>query len=74
MHAHWHSPTRHYTAHLQQDLFGTWVLVRAWGSRSSRHGNACVEPFSSHGDGLSAFADVVNRRLKRGYQLVAWQN
>ena len=34
--ARWESATRWYTFVLEPDLFGTWVLTRRWGSRSSR--------------------------------------
>lgn len=32
----WESATRWYTVVLEPDLFGTWVLTRCWGSRSTR--------------------------------------
>jgi predicted DNA-binding WGR domain protein len=59
---------RYYTAHLTQDLFGDWVLVRAWGSLDSRHGSMQTEWMASQSAGLAALDSLDKRRRARHYQ------
>jgi len=71
MRAHWQTPTRHYSVELRQDLFGTWVLTRAWGSRSSRRGSGSTTPAADQEAGRAMVAAEARRRTQRGYRLVA---
>jgi hypothetical protein len=64
---HYLSPTRHYTALLHQDLFGQWVLTKAWGARGSKLGRVVDVPCRDYAEGLAGLEAVSRRREKRGY-------
>jgi hypothetical protein len=61
---------RYYHAHLDNDLFGGWTLVLAWGGLRNRRGNMLVNPVSSYEDGLQRIQAIDKRRGRRGYCLV----
>ena len=63
--------TRYYQLHLEQDLWGAWILTRVNGRRNSRLGRALMTWPGSFEAGLSALAGSAKRRRLRGYALVA---
>ena len=63
--------TRYYQLHLEQDLWGAWILTRVNGRRNSRRGRALMTWPSSFESGLSALAGSAKRRRLRGYTLAA---
>ena len=63
--------TRDYQLHLEQDLWGAWILTRVNGRRNSRLGRALMTWPSSFESGLSALAESAKRRRLRGYSLAA---
>jgi len=58
---------RYYHAHLDNDLFGGWTLVLAWGGLRNRRGNMQVNAVSSYEDGLQRLQTIDKRRRRRGY-------
>jgi hypothetical protein len=66
----WRHPDkrRYYSARLERDLFGTWVVRRVWGSLDSRLGGMRCEPVASFGAGLDMLARIESRRRRRGYE------
>jgi hypothetical protein len=63
--------TRYYHLHLEQDLWGAWILTRVNGRRNSRLGRALMTRPGSFKSGLLALAESNKRRRPRGYALVA---
>ena len=63
--------TRYYQLHLEQDLWGHWILTRVNGRRNSRLGRTLMTWPSSFESGLSALAESAKRRRLRGYSLAA---
>jgi hypothetical protein len=63
--------TRYYQIHLEQDLWGAWILTRVNGRRNSRLGRTLMTWPSSFESGLSALAESAKRRRLRGYFLTA---
>jgi hypothetical protein len=63
--------TRYYQLHLEQDLWGAWILTRVNGRRNSRLGRALMTWPSTFESGLSALAESAKRRRLRGYSLAA---
>lgn len=58
---------RYYQLHLEQDLWGAWILTRVNGRRNSRLGRALMTWRGSFESGLSALAESAKRRRVRGY-------
>jgi hypothetical protein len=63
--------TRYYQLHLEQDLWGAWILSRVNGRRNSRLGRELMDWPGSFEQGLSALAETAKRRRLRGYSLTA---
>ncbi len=63
--------TRYYQLHLEQDLWGAWILTRVNGRRNSQLGRELITWPSSFESGLSALAESAKRRRLRGYSLAA---
>ena len=64
----WEKDSRYYEILVQQDLWGQWLLTRAWGRRGSALGQIRHELCESYAAGLVKYAEAENRRAKRGYQ------
>lgn len=60
---------RHYTLRLEQDLLGSWVLHREWGSPGGRSGGR-REIFAEHDSALAAFERIRDQQLKRGFNVM----
>ena len=61
--------TRYYELRLQQDLFG-WVVVKAWGRKSTRLGQMRTTPCSSYSEAASAWDAGIRRRHRKGYVMI----
>ena len=70
----WEKPTdtgvRYYEVRLHQDLWGEWVLTKAWGRRGTRLGRVVNMPCQSYLAALEELAAVRTRRERRGYRLI----
>jgi hypothetical protein len=64
----WETSTRYYLALVQQDLFGSWELLRMWGGKGSSRGGALCEPAADELHALSLLDDTARRRERRGYR------
>lgn len=62
-------PLRFYQLHLQQDLLGSWVLVRESGFQGNR-GQVKRSYFKQRGEAEHAMARLRDMQAKRGYQVV----
>jgi hypothetical protein len=62
---------RYYHAHLDNDLFGGWTLVLAWGGLRNRRGNMRVNCLVSYEDGVQRLQAIDKRRRQRGYSPVS---
>jgi len=62
---------RYYNAYLDRDLFGHWVLTKAWGGINSHRGHGRKVCVASREAGLQAIQALNKRRKKRGYCAVA---
>lgn len=58
--------TRYYELRLQQDLFG-WVVVKAWGRKSTQLGQMRTTPCSSFSEAASVWDAGIRRRRRKGY-------
>ncbi len=61
---------RWYAIGIQPGLFDVVALVRLWGSRETRHQRMRVEPFADLEAAKAAADDLIQRKLRRGYQFV----
>ncbi len=66
----WEKGAKYYEAHLYQDLFGYWILTRAWGKRGTHMGRVMHAACSSYHSGKKRLAAVKERQKRRGYMLV----
>lgn len=58
---------RYYLVHLHQDLFGDWLLTRAWGSRNSNRGGVRHDLVDNELDGKRKIRKIAARRRQHGY-------
>ena len=63
--------TRYYCVHLQQDLFGCWVLTRVWGRKGSRRGRIIHTLVDTQITGERSIARIARQRTRHEYRLVA---
>jgi len=54
--------TRYYSVHIQPDLFGQPVIVRAWGGRHNRLGGMATEPYAP-----GRLRQIHRERIAHGY-------
>jgi predicted DNA-binding WGR domain protein len=62
----WTKNTRFYRIILHQDLFGDWILTRAWGRIGTKQGGAKEHP-TSYERGRELLARLARIRKYRGY-------
>lgn len=62
-------PLRFYQLHLQQDLLGSWVLVRESGFQGNR-GQVKRSYFKQRNEAEQAMVRLRDMQAKRGYQVV----
>lgn len=68
----WQKDTRFYTLELCQDLFGNWIVKKAWGSAVKLdfgRSNSIICP--DYQTGLLWYDKQLARRQQRGYQCKA---
>lgn len=65
-------PLRFYQLHLQQDLLGSWVLMRESGFQGSR-GQIKRSHFKERDEAEQAMSRLRDMQAKRGYQVVFMQ-
>ncbi len=70
LHLRWQKETRYYEAHVEQDLWGQWVLTRVWGRRNSPMGQIRRVACESYEDAQKKLAGVERQRQQHGYQPV----
>ena len=70
----WERQNRYYLASLQQNLFGEWELVQAWGSKISCHGNTRIVAAENRAEAEKLFQSTAKRRTSRGYEVVSFDN
>lgn len=66
----WVKDVRYYEVHVEQDLWGEWVLTRVWGRRGTALGQIRRVPCVSYADALEKLAAVERQRTRRGYAAV----
>jgi hypothetical protein len=66
----WERGTRYYEAHLNQDLWGDWVLTQVWERRGTELGRIVPIPCASYEDERERLAAVQARREQRGYTVL----
>ena len=59
---------RFYSAWLERDLLGDWVLIRTWGSLDTRLGRGAQEVVPDYAAGVEALRRLDRRRRRRGYR------
>ena len=64
----WVTDSRYYRAIVQQDLFGCWELLKAWGGLGSRLGRHQVCPATSREQAFELLEAEERRRVSRGYR------
>lgn len=64
----WVTDSRYYRATVQQDLFGGWELLKAWGGLGSRLGRHQVFPATSREQAFELLEAEERRRISRGYR------
>lgn len=63
----WEKATRYYEAHVQQDLWGEWLVVRTWGGKGSRRGGIKAELCATRKEACARFERIAQLRQRRGY-------
>ena len=66
----WERASTYYRAHLEQDLWGHWIVTRVVGRRNGPRGRYMTTWVSSLEHGLMTLGSIAKRRRERGYQLV----
>lgn len=61
------SEARIYVAVLDEDMFGTWSVVRSWGGKGDRFNGGRVTVVASFEEGLAALKRISRAREKQGY-------
>ncbi|MGH2412197.1 MAG: WGR domain-containing protein [Microcystaceae cyanobacterium] len=67
----WQRGTRWYYCHIEQDLFGNWVVRRVWGDRVSRRSGSKEHLCQSLEEAQKVFEYVAKRRKWRKYEVVS---
>ena len=62
--------SRYYLCCVRQDLFGDWIVWRAWGGKTSALGRSMRLLAASEAQALELLATVLKERAIRGYVLV----
>ena len=66
----WHRGMRYYDVHLQQDLWGEWLLIRTWGYRDRGQGRTVHTYCESYGQAATILYRTIQRRDREGYRPV----
>lgn len=69
--SNWQRDTRLYVLTLCQDIYGSWIITKTWGSVLTRgFGQSKDLNCSDYQAGLKTYYKLQQRREKRGYQRV----
>lgn len=66
-----HGEDRYYIVHIHEDLLGDVVVTTAWGRCATNHGSRRSHPVAGQSEAQAALTKEVERRVSRGYRLVA---
>ncbi len=67
----WQRGTRFYTLNLRQNIYGSWVITKTWGSAVTRgFGQSKDLDCPDYQAGLATYYQLQQRRQKRGYKRV----
>lgn len=66
----WESKRRYYTARLSQDLFGDWIVERAWGGLFNKNGSIAQVVADSYAGAVSTIVRKNRERRARRYGIV----
>ena len=58
---------RFYWLGLQQDIFGTWCILKCYGGLGNRHRRSVLVPFPDKLSASQALAEIEYLRRQRGY-------
>ena len=61
---------RWYRVAIEADLFGPCNLVRSWGNRRTSYQQTYVQPMPDEGTARQLAAEIIDRKLRKGYVLV----
>jgi hypothetical protein len=70
----WTRGTRYFRAHLEQDLWSTWVVTHVNGRINSPLGRARSIPAATIESALLELAAIAKRRRQRGYTLTPYRH
>jgi len=62
---------RYYRVIIQQDLFGSWILLRIWGGIQRKGGGTKVIMIDNFNQGIEILQSILTYRKKRGYNVVS---
>jgi len=63
----WHKENSYFIAHIQQDLFGGWVLTQSTGLIGSSNGKVKNIPAECHADAMKKLDLLIKRNKKNGF-------
>ena len=66
----WHKDNSYFIAHIQQDLFGGWVITQSSGVIGSQNGKVKNIPVTSHSDAVKKLDQLTKRNKSKGYIVV----
>lgn len=62
---------RWYLVTVTRDLFSPIAVLRSWGNRRNSHQRVRIQPMPNVECATTAAAEIVARKVKRGYMIVA---
>jgi predicted DNA-binding WGR domain protein len=68
---YWENTQRWYSADIQQDLLGDWILECRWGVIGNKATGGLRFLADTESEARGIMQNVHNRRRKRGYRLLA---
>lgn len=66
----WHKDNSYFIAHIQQDLFGGWVLTQSSGVIGNHNGKVQNIPVCSHSEAVQKLDQLIKRNQKKGFIIV----
>jgi predicted DNA-binding WGR domain protein len=68
-HDYWENPLNHryYSAHLQRDLFGDWVVMICWGKRDTKLGRLKSVFCETEEMAIRYLKKIARTRVRHGY-------
>lgn len=67
---HFQRKERYYFVKLEQDLFGSWIVILNWGKSTSHQGRIVNKQFNSLKEAEEFYEKTISRRINRGYIVV----